>query len=273
MSLPRPGASGRGPLTQPTALYPARWVFNARSRSAHRRRVTLAVVLFSLGMTGPAGAAQQAAASGAAPAVGSEPVAPSSPAPADRRLWVVNHGWHTGLVLRADDVPVEAWPARAGFGDAGYFEIGWGDRDFYRATDPGAWLALKAVAWPSPGVLHVVAVVGTLDVLFGAAEIVEIAVSSPGLARLLARLRSSHALDDQGQPAVLGPGLYGQSRFYASHERFHAFKTCNVWVATMLQTAGVPVSPAQALTAAGLMAQLRALPQPPVAPRAASDAR
>ena len=62
----------------------------------------------------------------------------------------VNHGWHTGLVLRAGVVPAAAWPVRADVPEANYFEVGWGDRAYYRAADPGAWLALKAVAWPTP---------------------------------------------------------------------------------------------------------------------------
>ena len=63
----------------------------------------------------------------------------------------------------------------------------------------------------------------------------------------------------RGDPITLGPGLYGHSRFYASRERFHLFKTCNVWVATALQAAGVQVTPALTLTTERLMVQLRPL--------------
>ena len=184
------------------------------------------------------------------------------PAPATHSVQVVNHGWHTGLVLRAADLSAAAWPVKSDFPKAAYFEVGWGDRAYYRATDPGAWLALKAVAWPTPGVLHVVAVDSTLEGFFaltGISEAIEIGVSPAGLQRLLEHLRNSHELDDAGRPITLGPGLYGHSRFYASRERFHLFKTCNVWVATALQAAGVPVTPALAITASRLMAQLRPL--------------
>jgi len=180
--------------------------------------------------------------------------------PAMHSVHVVNHGRHTGLVLRAGDVPAAAWSVKADFPGATYFEVGWGDRDYYRAADPGAWLALKAIAWPTPGVLHVVAVDTTLERFFastGVSETIEIGVSPASLQRLLEHLRSSHELDDAGRPVTLGPGLYGHSRFYASRERFHLFKTCNVWVATAMQAAGVPVTPAVAITASRLMAQLR----------------
>ncbi len=186
------------------------------------------------------------------------PAASTEAPPAARTLHVVGHGWHTGIVLRAADVPA-AWPVRADFPDAQYLEIGWGDRDYYQATDPGAWLALKAAFWPTPGVLHVVAFDGAVERYFGAAEVIELDVSEAGLQRLIDHLRASHELDAAGRPVVLGPGLYGRSRFYASRERFHLFKTCNVWVAAALREAGLPLTPTLTISAGALMARLRAL--------------
>lgn len=185
--------------------------------------------------------------------------APDTVPPAAPSVHVVNHGWHAGLVLRADDMPAGAWPVTADFPEAVYFEVGWGDRAYYMAADPGGWLALKAVAWPTPGVLHAVAVETPIERFFPNAETIEIGVSQAGLQRLLEHLRNSHELDDAGRPVTLGPGLYGHSRFYAARERFHLFKTCNVWVATALQAAGVQVTPALAITSERLMVQLRPL--------------
>jgi len=34
-------------------------------------------------------------------------------------------------------------------------EVGWGDRDYYPAPGFNVWYAFKAVAWPTPSVLHV----------------------------------------------------------------------------------------------------------------------
>jgi len=217
-------------------------------------RVTLAACLLPLALSA-------CAAPTSAPGSAAAPV--PAPAPVVRSVHVVSHGWHTGLVLRADDVSVAAWPARVDFPNAAYLEVGWGDRAYYRAADPGAWLALKAVAWPAPGVLHVVAVDSALEHFFAGAEIIEIGLSEPGMQRLLDHLRESHELDAAGRPIALGPGLYGHSRFYASRERFHLFKTCNVWIATALHAAGVPVAPALAITSGRLMAQLRPLGRAP----------
>jgi hypothetical protein len=57
--------------------------------------------------------------------------------------------------------------------------------------------------------------------------------------------------------AALGPGLYGDSRFYPSREKFYLLKTCNTWTARLLQAAGYPVGPASALTVGTFMKQLR----------------
>ena len=34
--------------------------------------------------------------------------------------------WHSGIVVRAADVPATAWPARRDFASAEYLEVGWG---------------------------------------------------------------------------------------------------------------------------------------------------
>lgn len=182
-----------------------------------------------------------------------------APQPSPYSVHVVNHGWHAGLVLRARDLPAGAWAAKADFPDADYLEVGWGDREYYMAADPGVWLGLKAIAWPTPGVLHVVGFDAVPERFFRGAEILEIAVTPAGLQRLLEQLRQSHEVDGAGRPVTLGPGLYGHSRFYASREQFHLFKTCNVWVATALQAAGVQVTPLLTLTTERLMVQLRPL--------------
>ena len=170
---------------------------------------------------------------------------------------VVRHGWHSGIVVRTADVPEHTWPARREFPDAEYLEVGWGDRAYYQATDPSLWLGLRALLWPTAGVLHMVAFSGPVEHYFASAEIVALQLTPQGFARLVAAISASHELDAAGQPIPLGPGLYGKSRFYASREAFHLLATCNVWVAAMLREAGVPVSPTLSPTSGALFAQLR----------------
>ena len=178
------------------------------------------------------------------------------PAEAAYPLYVVRHSWHTGIVVPAAQIPSSAWPAHDRLADAEYLEVGWGDRDFYQAARPGLWLGMRALLWPTPGALHIVAFKGPVET-FPGAEILELRVSAAGLERLIARVRESHELDATGRAIALGPALYGTGRFYASREQFHLFKTCNVWVATLLHEAGVPIDAGSALTASNLLSQLR----------------
>ncbi len=63
---------------------------------------------------------------GAAPAADAQPTM--------HLVHVVRHGWHSGIVVRAADVPEHAWPARREFIGAEYLEVGWGDRAYYPDT-------------------------------------------------------------------------------------------------------------------------------------------
>lgn len=177
--------------------------------------------------------------------------------PSTRPVYVVRHGWHTGLVLRVADLTAAGLPGLGDFETADHIEVGWGDREYYPATAPTTWMGVQALLWPTPSALHLVGFRGAPHAYFPASEIVELALSREGFERLNARLRASFELDAEGKPLPLGRGLYGDSRFYASREAFHLFKTCNVWTARVLREAGVGVTPAFAFTPGGLLRQLR----------------
>jgi uncharacterized protein (TIGR02117 family) len=187
--------------------------------------------------------------------------ATASPTPginAGASLWVAVHEHHSGLIVRADDVPDDAWPARADFPHARYLEVGWGDRAYYTSAEAGVLLGLRALLVPTDSAVHVVAIAGAPERVFPDAEILELRVSREGLQRAIEFVRQTHQFDVAGQPIVLGPGLVpGTSRFYASERRFHLFETCNTWVARALMAAGLPLQPSRAITAGGLARQVR----------------
>ena len=170
-------------------------------------------------------------------------------------IYVVSHGWHTGIAIPVHELPADTWPERRDFPNAVFLEVGWGDRGYYRASDPGTSTALRAALIGGPGVLHLVALPKPPPAVFTQSEVVAVAVSRQGLKRLGAHISASYERNQHGETIPLGPGLYGNSRFYASREHFHLFNTCNVWTARALRAAGVPVSPS--LTAEGLMEEVR----------------
>jgi len=172
-------------------------------------------------------------------------------------IYVVSHGWHTGIVMRRSDVPAGLWPERADFPEAEYLEVGWGDRAYYMAPAFDLWITIKAGLWPTASALHVVGFSGPIMGYFPRSDIVELELSARRLEPLVRLIHDSHAREGAERVAPLRRGLYGNSRFYPSGERFHLFNTCNVWTARALRAAGFPISTPLALTAAGVLGQVR----------------
>ena len=184
------------------------------------------------------------------------PPAPDAPV---EPVWVVDHGWHTGLVLERSSIPHGLLPEQDDFPAAQYLEIGWGDAQFYRTPDAGVSLAIRAAFLSKASVLHVVGL--PAGKAFAAGDVVEIRLSRlgfDGLARLV-----DGSFDRGGQRAASpqGRGLYGDSRFYAARGRYHLFYTCNTWIADALRAAGLPITPVYAMTAGNLMWQVSRVPK------------
>jgi uncharacterized protein (TIGR02117 family) len=183
------------------------------------------------------------------------------PAPADlvKPIYVINHGWHTGIAVRRADLPEGVWPELPDVADSEYVEVGWGNREFYMAPEGTLGLALKAVLWPTPGVLHVVGFDGPVQEFFRQREIVEILVSDRGFQRLAAFIGDAYAKDGSGRGMILGRGQYANSRFYAAREKYSLLKTCNTWTARALRSAGLPITSLYAVSAGNVMEQARPL--------------
>jgi uncharacterized protein (TIGR02117 family) len=185
------------------------------------------------------------------------PPAAAPPGEGDVTLWVVDHGWHTAIVVRRDDVDRARWPEVDDLPRAELVEVAWGDREFYMATPATAWMAITAAFGSGASVLHVVALDGPVAKAFPASARVERRVPRAGLDALGRFLSDTYERDAAGRAVRLGPGLYGASAFYAARGRYSLANTCNTWVARALQTAGLPVDPSGVVTAGAVMRQLR----------------
>ena len=188
------------------------------------------------------------------------PESPARPAGEERghAVHVVSHGWHSGIVVdRAFADASGLLPEAADFPDARFLEFGWGDRDFYMATEESPWLALKAALAPTPAVMHVAALARP-PVPSASVAVVRLPMSEPALRQLIGAVSASFDRPEGGPAAPLGPGLQADSRFYPATGQFHLFETCNTWTARMLSEAGVPISAAGVVTAPALMRRVRA---------------
>ena len=171
-------------------------------------------------------------------------------------IHVASHGWHTGIIVEKQAV-LTAIPGLAQFFDnARYLEFGWGDHDFYRASDISYALALKALLYPTDAVLHVVGVPRHPEDYFISSEIVGINISKAGFDKMLAFFQHTFKRDSHGSLILLGRGLYPDSLFFDAHGTYHAFYTCNSWIMDALRAGGLPDPVLPTLTAGGVMDQV-----------------
>ena len=173
---------------------------------------------------------------------------------ASRTFYVVSHGWHTGLIVDRKDLIERVPELETDFGGVKYLEVGWGDQRFYQARDVNYGLALRAVIFPTSSVLHIVDVPDSPRHYFSGSEVVEISVPQTGYEELLDFVAGSFSRNSSNDVMKLGRGLYGKSRFYRAEGRFHAFNTCNTWVAKAIGATGYPISTGT-ITVRGLMLQ------------------
>lgn len=188
------------------------------------------------------------------------------------RIHVIDHGYHSGIVVRSSDLRFAAFeidptdpPAAARlrwlagqFPEALWIEIGWGDAAFYQETptiaDVDPLLGLRAILWPTASVLQVVPVYGAPEQAFAFSSLHPLDLSDAGFQRLALELVK--AIPETPREA-LGPSLYGQGAFYPAMLDYHLFRTCNHWVASLLRAAGVPSSPVPGTFSQTLMLELR----------------
>jgi len=182
---------------------------------------------------------------------------------------VVSHGYHSGLVLRRNDLlhtavarnnsPMNDILGR--FGLFNYLEFGWGDEGFYHDVrtigDLKITQALRALLKPgNASVMHVVGLYEEPRQNFPLAAIIVLPVSDEGFERLATALDQSFARDEHLNAMEMGVGLYGASLFYRATGTFNLFNVCNHWVARLLAEAGVPSNPFLATMAEGLIFDL-----------------
>lgn len=167
-------------------------------------------------------------------------------------IYLVRHAWHAGLVLQTAEL--DTFPVLRDFPDAEYLEIGWGDADYYRNPHPGFWITFKAALLPTQSTLHVVGFSEPVTTAFPGTDIIRLDIDSPQkFQSMVDFIRRAFALDNQGHPMQLGPGLYGHSYFYQGRAHYYAFKNCNTWTAHALNQAGIPLSPVTNLTVGWLI--------------------
>lgn len=182
----------------------------------------------------------------------------SSPVFADqlKNVFVVNHGWHAGIVLKVEDVNSSDWRIDSFFKGHKYVEVGWGDEAFYKSSNPSFWMTLKAVLVPTSSILHVRALSLHDLKMISNENIAKLRVSQRAFSKLAIFIENSFTKKGLNH-IIYSKGLYPNSFFYLSNKKYHILRTCNVWTAEALQKAEIDVSPLFTITTDTLFSQIR----------------
>jgi uncharacterized protein (TIGR02117 family) len=177
--------------------------------------------------------------------------------PSGKTIYVVSHGWHTGIVVKGGEIPELLLPEKNEYPNSTYIEVGWGDADFYMNPDAGISQALNAALSSDSSVMHVVWFSNAVEKYFPADEVVELTLRDKEFELLCVFLHRAFARDGTGKASALRHGYYPQSKFYRSLEQYHLLNTCNVWTAKALQSAGFSLMPIFFTTAESIMDEVR----------------
>ncbi|MDH5765393.1 MAG: TIGR02117 family protein [Gammaproteobacteria bacterium] len=171
-------------------------------------------------------------------------------------IYIISHGWHTGIVIPADDIKTIAPELDQRFGETLYLEFGWGDKGFYQANEITSGLTLRAVFWPTESVMHVVAVPVYPYEYFPDSEIERLCLNNEEL-KLLIQFLSDSFYKEAGRIVTLKNGLYGDSQFYKAEGDYYLMNTCNKWTAKGLKSIGMDIWPMFKLTSGSIMDYIR----------------
>lgn len=178
----------------------------------------------------------------------------------DKKIYVLNHGWHTSLVIPAKDIMGDLPELKNRFGNTPYIEFGWGDRGFYQAEKITTNITLRALFWPSAAVIHAVAVPSSPYDYFPNSEVLEVCLTNQGYTSLQKFVTNSFYRDELGHLLKLKKGIYGNSQFYEGIGNYYFLNTCNKWTVKGLKSAGMNISTIFKLTTGSVMRYIRAHP-------------
>jgi uncharacterized protein (TIGR02117 family) len=168
-------------------------------------------------------------------------------------IFIINHGWHAGLVIKAKDLNDAIPELSVRFPDSQYYEIGWGDSGFYQSTEITTSLTFQAMFWSAGSVLHVVGLDSNPTERFKKSKVVLLDTDTKHYKNLIAFISSSFERDHNHEIIPENHGIYDDSQFYKGIGKYHIFNTCNNWTAKALYSAGFDISPTFKLTSSSVM--------------------
>lgn len=173
-----------------------------------------------------------------------------------RRIYVFSDGWHSGIVMSADDVEHVDWLRPLPLPDNGFVEFGWGDEALFRSEVMTASLTMKALFVPTPTVIRVEWFTEQPFIHYSNMQLRCFDISQADLEKMLIKMRSTMKNSDEiscGEAIAVGPGDVDKSFYYRGKTSYRIGQSCNRWTSTVLREAGFSV---RAIFAPALFEQL-----------------
>lgn len=174
-----------------------------------------------------------------------------------RSVFILNHGWHAGLIVPASEINLLVPELHLRFGDTLYYELGWGDKGFYQSQEITTGLTLQAMFWSEGAVMHVVAVPHAPKAYFEGEEMYDTCLTDTEWLSIKQFIANSFERDAAGHAISLRSGIYGDSQFYSAEGRYYLLNTCNKWTAKALRSAGMDIVPTFKLTSGSVVTYLK----------------
>jgi uncharacterized protein (TIGR02117 family) len=181
---------------------------------------------------------------------------------ADRQFdfFVLQAGWHTGIVLRTANVSPADWFDVVNYLPHKYIDIGWGDERFYQAEGNPPLLAVRAAIMPTSSVIHIVPFSVDPHNLYTGEVFLKRIEATPEQFKALCRIISDRFQRDSNGNPIESRINENSRNFFKSKGKYHILNTCNTWVVQCLKDAGFDVNPAGVITQRHLINALGKLP-------------
>ncbi len=172
---------------------------------------------------------------------------------------IVQAGWHTGIIMETANVPKETLKEIERYNSHKYLDISWGDEKFYQIPDPNIYITARSVLWPTQSVISPDAFSREIKNYYRQPTVIEITMTKEKFYTLCQTISNSFERDDKGE--IIASTFYrDSSNFFLAKRKYAAFRTCNTWIAIILNKSGFDIRPFLLITANQLFRRLKKLP-------------
>ena len=174
-------------------------------------------------------------------------------------VYLIKSRWHTGIILKVNELAVNNIKAVKYFRNYKYVDIGWGDKDFYQSSeDFDLYLAFKALFIPTESVVRLEGYNKEIsDIILYTDFCIKFTLIEKNFINLLKFIDSSFSRNEKNGLIVTMKKTNGNIIFFKSNNSYHIFETCNKWIAKALLAAGYDISPTWIITADNLFDEVK----------------